>query len=289
MTTVLELVQDALTDIGFTAPSSLLSTNPDSVQLNSILRNQSRHLRNQRVIPTLKHKHSFVTELNRTKYPLPKDFFATIGNTHRDQTNRLELIGPLSDEQFNLWLYQFETNGAPYGYRIFGVDGNPTTDGGQFELIPAPPADLTLSYEYISKNLFTPPYFNIGEVVAINDYRSANGNIYKATSAGTTGSDIPDHITGTESDGTVNWAFINDLYESPLTNNDLSVFDDDIMILGIQWRFLKSKNQDYSTELAEHNALKEKAVTRWTGSFRSSFDGNHRRVSFNIPRGNWSI
>lgn len=288
MATVIDLVQDALNDLGFTAPSTILGTDPSSLNLKSILRNQSRHLRNQRVIPTIKKKHEITTTLDRRKYPLPKDFFAPIGRTQRDQTNRLALCGPLSDEEWNLWEYEFQTSGAPYGYRIFGADGNPTTNGGQFELIPQPAEGTVLSFEYIMNSLFIPPYFSIGEVVAANAYRSASGYIYKTTAGGTTGSDIPDHTSGTASDGTVNWTFIDTPYETPITDNDLSVFDDDIMILGIQWRFKKSKSLDYSAELAEHNALKEKAVTRWLGSFRSSFDNRQSR-GYTVPRGNWTL
>lgn len=49
-----------------------------------------------------------------------------------------------------------------------------------------------------------------GVSIAINDYRLYGGNLYQATSAGTTGTRAPIHKSGIESDGAVSWAYIHD-------------------------------------------------------------------------------
>tara|TARA_R100000458_G_scaffold22965_1_gene20538 strand:+ start:7853 stop:10024 length:2172 start_codon:yes stop_codon:yes gene_type:complete len=46
--------------------------------------------------------------------------------------------------------------------------------------------------------------------VSTNNLRRYEGNVYKATGGGTTGTRPPVHTEGTESDGTVNWAFQHD-------------------------------------------------------------------------------
>jgi len=49
-----------------------------------------------------------------------------------------------------------------------------------------------------------------GDSVSSGDYRHYDGNLYKATSTGTTGTRPPVHNEGTESDGTVTWEFQHD-------------------------------------------------------------------------------
>jgi hypothetical protein len=54
--------------------------------------------------------------------------------------------------------------------------------------------------------------WEVGKVVAINDQRRSDGNIYLAKTAGTTGSIKPTHTEGTRSDGTVNWEYLHSGY-----------------------------------------------------------------------------
>lgn len=72
-------------------------------------------------------------------------------------------------------------------------------------------------------------------------------------------------------------------------NTDLSMFDDDIMIAGIKWRYKQSKNEDFQPYLSEHNALRDKAKTRWNGAFRGRVDGGDRRARYTVPFGGWPL
>ena len=49
-----------------------------------------------------------------------------------------------------------------------------------------------------------------GVVIAIGNYRRYGDNLYRATSAGTTGTIAPIHTSGNESDGTVSWDYVHD-------------------------------------------------------------------------------
>jgi hypothetical protein len=49
-----------------------------------------------------------------------------------------------------------------------------------------------------------------GKSITSGNLRQYDGNLYEATSTGTTGGRPPIHTEGTESDGAVNWAFLND-------------------------------------------------------------------------------
>lgn len=52
--------------------------------------------------------------------------------------------------------------------------------------------------------------WEVSKSVSSGNYRTYDGNLYKATSGGTTGSRPPIHTSGTESDGTVSWEFQHD-------------------------------------------------------------------------------
>lgn len=63
-----------------------------------------------------------------------------------------------------------------------------------------------------------------GEAVVIDDERTNAGNLYRATTNGTTGATPPTHGTGTVSDGAVSWLYINPVAvfvsQSALPNKD---------------------------------------------------------------------
>ena len=62
---------------------------------------------------------------------------------------------------------------------------------------------------------------NVGYVVG--DLVFANGNVYRATAAGTSGSTAPSHGTGNATDGTVTWQFVQIGSDLLMQNTNLSV------------------------------------------------------------------
>ncbi len=298
MSTVLSLVDQALREVGASAiPSSLLSSDSNAKQALALVKAESRYLRSQKYFPQQKRTYTFSLEANRWKYPMPQDFYMTLKGTLWDNTNRWQLVGPLSDEEF-LWrkkgYVSFQNRRA---FRVIGPDGNPNTIGGQFEIDPVPGSGDTaeLSYEYITKNIFLPPYWTPSTVIAAGSYRASSGYIYYTAAGGTTGTTPPSATTAIPADGTVTWTLYSQPYETILTDSDQSIFDDDVMISGIKWRYEKSKGVEMDINPQTgipiiHEKLVANAVTRWNGDSVVSLQGPRLSLPVpSVPEGNWNV
>jgi hypothetical protein len=290
MPTVLEIAQRSLDELALPRVSTLLGTTDNAVnQVRALIYAEAEYLRNQRIFPQCKRKHTFSTADGRAQYPLPEDFYAALLRTQWDTTNRWELIGPMSDQSMAFRTYGFVSFEERYGYRIFGPDMNPNTSGGQFEINPTPGTSVAaLYFEYITKTLFLPPNWAPTAVVAATSYRNANGNIYYTAAGGTTGATPP---TGTSPavDGTVTWEYRTAPYSEIITNSDLNLFDDDIMRIGLQWRLLETKGLDYAAKRAEHDDMVDSAKARWLGNFSISLGlPDYRFPRPNVRDGGWN-
>ena len=299
MATVQALVEFALREIGVSSiPSSVTATTSDAQQCLAFVYAEARFLRSQKFFPQCKKTYEFNLVNGRTKYPLPQDFYQPLTGTLWDNTNRWQLLGPLSDADFRyrqLGYVSFQNRRA---FRVIGSDGNPTTIGGQFEIDPAPGAadTATLSYEYIYKTMFIPPYWSASTAYTLGQYRSSNGNIYLCDTSGTSGAN---QLTGTGTniaDGTARWDYVSTPYETVLSDSDLCIFDDDVMISGIQWRYKLAKGLpvgDFNPAIGIptlHKKLVENAVGRWGGDRRISLVYPQVSVSMpNVADGGWVI
>ena len=85
--------------------------------------------------------------------------------------------------------------------------------------------------------------------VTLGECRTNVGNIYTAVAAGTTGGTAPTHTSGTESDGSVDWTFVDD---SP-SNEDASYH---ILVRGVSNGFTFKNNEFSSTGLNLCNGIK---------------------------------
>lgn len=292
MRSVLKIAQSALYEIGVTPPSDLLDGSPNANQIKAIIENTCLDLRKDKVIPTIKSKYEFNTVASKDKYPLPEDFEAVIGDTHWDQTSQLKLLGPLSDQDYNRFKFGIKLSGNPFYFRIFGSDGNPETENGQLEIYPVPSDVYKFSFEYINRNMILPPYFVKSESITSGDYRHANGNIYKSGTTGTAATTIPSHASGTTVVDGISWEFISAPYEEILSNNDITPFNEDVVMLGIQFRWKRSKEKDFSTELAQYASLKTTSKTKYTGSVvgRSDMPSSSEDRRFQVtPNRSWSF
>lgn len=297
--TVYGIAVEALEGIRITAPSSIIS-NSDILQkqLRRIITAESRFLRNQFVFPQLKKRYSFSTTSGRSKYPFPEDFYGIITATGWDQTNSIPLGTSLSDEYVNDALYGIALSGSPFGFRPFGPDFNVlVTAGGQFNVVPTPTSTMTFSYEYISSNLFLPPNWTASEAgITTSKYRNANGIIYKcsAITTGTTGTTAPSHTSGSAVDGGVTWTVYTAPYEVFAADEDYSLFDDDIMIAGVRYRYQAVSGLDFEVDpetgrSKEYNRLLERTRSRMFGSLRGSFSRTCSSPRYRVPTGGWSI
>lgn len=297
--TVQQIVERALASIGASAiPTSITANASDANQIRAFILEESQYLRSQLFFPQCKKLYTFTLEEGRTKYPLPQDFYAPLNRTLWDNTNQWELNGPLSDQEFRMLQVRDYGSAPTYAFRIIGGDGNPETIGGQFEIYPTPATGSlnTLSYEYIAKGLFQPKYWQPSTAYTSGTYVSSSGNVYLCDTNGTSSTTPISGVTTNITDGTTRWDYVASPYEAITADTDLSIFDDDIMISGLKWRYLMSKTQpvgDFNPSTGIpvlHEKLVKNAVGRWNGNKVISLMGGSRRRGFaTTPIGSWSL
>lgn len=285
---VLGILQSFAYEMGIQPPSAY-----DSIpRYTYLLYGVARTLRNSRSFPQQKKTTTITLSSGRNKYPLPADFHAGLLGTQFDTNRRWQLIGPLSDAEWNYRLYG---PGAVvttlFAYRVFGPDMNQSTGGGQIQLNPTPASTITISLEYLSKNLFRPPDWTSGETgITVNKYRNANGLILKCTAitSGTCGT-TPPSASGV--DEGVTWTVVTAPYETILTDNDTCIFDEDIIIQGLKYFYLKSIREDFSAEKDLFDKMIDSARARWIGSHKGNLAGKRiiRRRYGPATLGGWPI
>lgn len=293
--TVINILNRALIECNKTPLITLFPAN-DQARLvaAALLLAQANSLRNHWTWPQLKRIKTFSLVAGQDKYMLPPDYYSALPDTQWDNTFRMRLIGPLTDSAFTT-----TTRGVSQlpvtGYRLFGPDANPNSAGGQLMVTPTPGSSgKQLSFEYISKNIFFPPNWVPAESGITNGkYRNANGNIYKCTAitTGTTGTTAPSHTSGTNVDAGVTWLCDSELnaYEQPVTDDDICMFDDDLMVSGVKWRLLKLYDLDWEVEYESYKNLLDSAKNRFRGTFTGSFNRTHVIRRYSVPNGGWSL
>ena len=296
---ILSLAQTACYRMAIQAPSALLTaTDTDSLQLLHLLKEVAEELRNIRTFPQQKKKYTFDLETSRSQYPLPIDFWSPVPLTHWIDDRRRRLEGPLTDSRFTDYTRGGIGASSDIAYRIFGPDGNQYTAGGQFEIDPPPSASgEELSFEYVSANLFTPRYWTPSTSYTLNDYVFSNGNFYKCDTGGTSSSTTAPSATTTTTnsitDGSAKWHYVSMLYETPLADTDICIFDDDIMIAGLKAKYLDGRGLDGADKAAAaYEKLKINAKNRRVGTRVGSFNSTPGN-SIPYPRtpsdGSWNI
>jgi hypothetical protein len=290
--TALDVVKDVAYGLGVPAPTSLITT-PDSVALQwrSLLEDVAEDLRDTRAFIQQKRSYSFDTEDGRSSYPLPADFWAAIFDTQWDQTNSWQLTGPLSDANYDFRLYAQVFFDNREAFRIFGPDAGPYTSGGQFQINPAGTATTyTLSFDYLSRNLFIPKYWLPSTAYTSGTYVSCNGNIYYCNTNGTSSTTPISGTSASITDGTTNWSYNQYPYEEVRADADLMLFDDDLMKAGLKAFWLDAKGQPNADKaLASYEKSKDAVIARFKGSYRTSLATPQMQISANIPEGSWSV
>jgi hypothetical protein len=76
-----------------------------------------------------------------------------------------------------------------------------------------------------------------------------------------------------------------------IADDDVALLDEDLMSLGVEWRFLKAKGFDYSEAFRKYQIELQRRMSRDGGAPSLSLSqGMYDRVTvwpFNIPDGNW--
>ena len=172
MTTVLAILQSAAQGIGISVPATY-NENP---KLLEILYSVSREIRASRSFPQQKRTHSFSTAIGTAEYAFPVDFYAPLLETQYDQGRHWQLIGPISDEEWNYILYAPGGASSNIQYRIFGPSLAQYSTAKMMKFTPTPSDVRTISFDYITTSMFYPaswtPGTTVYETVAADTYVS---------------------------------------------------------------------------------------------------------------------
>lgn len=265
------------------------NTDPGARQLLHLMYAVAEELREASCWTQQKKIHTFSTESGRSKYKLPNDFYAASPFTAWNNDENSQLIGALPDFDFTSRLYGGIGSVTNFEYRFFGPDSNVNSAGGQFNVYPTPTSVIECSFEYLSRNLFTPPHWTPSTVIAANKYRFSGGNNYYTSAGGTTGSTAPSSTATSFTDGSVTWSYDNLPYEVINSDSDICIFDDELVKLGLRAKWRNEKGEENADAAAEFKSRIEKAKSRLQGTKHGSMSRVGGPISF--PRqpsgGSW--
>lgn len=301
MKTALSIIQNYRYRIDLSAPSSLLSlTDPDELQMLHLLYEVCEELRQSKAWEVQKKRYSFSTVADQSRYVLPADYYSPILNTHWNQSENNVLSGPASDFEFNWRLHGDVASSLNYTYRVFGGDNNPNSSSAdpandpylQLEVNPTPASVQTLSFDYVTRDLFkpkdwTPSTAYNGSVTPVK-VNSAGYN-YQTTSNGTSSTEAPSG-TANFTDNDITWTWLGRTpIETVTADTDLCIFDYDLVTLGLKARWTREKGGEYQGYENEFQAKINKAKSRYKGTFIGSMTSLRGRPFYHIPARNWSF
>lgn len=296
METALSIVQSYRRRVNLDdAPSTLLSlTNPEDLQDLEFLYDVLKDLRRKGPFRQQLQKHEFATIANQSRYPLPGDFFEALPETYYNQDSDWQLIGPLTDAAFNAFKEGERFVPTEYVWRIAGFDENSaSTEGQQFEIYPTPSAVENLAIEYAHGNLFVPPNWAASTAYTSGEYVNVNGRIYLCDTNGTSGSTPPSGTDANQSDGTTQWDWYDQPYDTVIADEDLCIFDANVVKLGMRAMYYGEDNaaiaqkaeRDFRGSIVSMRQRLQ-GKTRIRGDRRTSRRRIHRPY---IQPGSWSI
>jgi len=75
------------------------------------------------------------------------------------------------------------------------------------------------------------------------------------------------------------------------SDTDVFLLDDEILLAGLEWRFLRKKGLSYAEEFASYEALVQQAISRDGTKPILSMDGESRKYRYGtfIPVGSWDL
>lgn len=144
--TLLELIQDAVDEIGIPRPSSIIGNVDDtSRQLLRLAVREGKEF-HRRAHPKggwtkLHRQHTFTTEIGTPDYALPSDFEYFAQNTLWDGSAGWAIIGPISAAHQQALTYGVVGSGPRYKFFV---------RNGRFYLDPTPSGEVLIAYDYYS-------------------------------------------------------------------------------------------------------------------------------------------
>lgn len=261
--TLLSTIQTVAKELSLAVPTSVIGTTDATVkQLLAFAERAGKEARNKFRWPELNREFTFTLATSTANYALNDDFDYQIHDTHYDRSNSWPLLGPVTPQEWQLLKSGITTAGQRKRFRVKGIASN------QLYIDPTPTSSdngNTLVLEYQSKNWIRPKTWAASTAFAAGAYCFYNGNWYYTSSAGTTGSTAPTHTTGSTSDGGITWAYYSSPYDTFTADTDVSLLDEDILAMDIQWRFRRDAGLEFEDFRRETNEAWARASTSKSG------------------------
>lgn len=304
MATIKELLQSFCRRINEPTPTAFATnTSPTEAQYLEMLRYIGDRLRSLNYSwPQLKRYYTFTTVTSQTGYQLPGDFYRMLPRTQWDTSNQFSMIGPATDSEYaartfaavNVYTRQVYHIVGPVGY-LYSIAPYVQKSAGTFQINPGGVNNTDiLAFGYLSCNWVQPTDWVASTIYAIGDIRSVNGYVYYCKTNGTSGATRPS--TGTLStditDGTVVWRVYTEPYpcslaNTKLTDNDLVLFDEDVVIDGLMWRYKQLNGMDYQALQKDWDDQLSMMSGRFKGITIRDISGDGDDFWPNTPLSNW--
>jgi hypothetical protein len=288
-TTILQLLQDAAVELKLVAPATIIgNSSEDARSLLAYLIESGKATRDRYDWPVLTREYGLSLVDGQSSYALPADYNKFVTATHWDRSNHWELIGPVSPQWWNYRQYGIAQLAPRREYRVRGASGS------QLLIHPTPgttDAGDVLGFEYVSRNWLRPRQWQQGQITDASEYVWNEGNLYQAIAGGTTGATAPSHTTGTASDGGINWQYTDGPYQRPLRDSDCVLLDEDLLRLGVKWRWRESNGFPYAEFKAEYELRLMQAKSELEGPSVVDLRGGRRSRLIgeaSIPEGSWN-
>lgn len=297
MATVSGLLNDFCDSVNIPRPSSYVgSSRPSARQYLRLFKEIGDLIRNGPFdFEQLKRVYPITTVLNQSNYQAPGDFYKLLGQTQYDVTNQMPMNGPLSNAQLANFTYgitatppykQYQLSG-PQNYTV-ATSPYTQTSAGYLVLSPAGANNTDqIVIAYDSWNYVWPRNWAPTTAYVQGDIRTGIAQIYICTVGGTSGTT---RLTGTATitDGTCTWVPYYERYTIS-NDSDICLFDDDIMIAGIKWAWLRDKGQSYESERMDWENSVRSASARQNGATRANAGGISDLFQLNIQDGSWPV
>lgn len=247
--TALSIGQTAAARLKIGVPSTIYgNTDENVVLLKAMIEQAAREIRDAFPWPQLQTEYTFTLSTGVASYRIPQDINQVLFETYWNRTTKYPLIGPVDPVKWQEYKSGLITRLPRQRFRVKGFSDT------QLFIDPTPTASengQTCVFEYCQNSTFRARTWVASTSWAGNSDCTYNGNRYSrgGTGAGSTGTTPPTHTSGTVSDGSFNWTFIDTgalLYaqdgqlrgiEKIYNDTDVCLFDEQMIIDGTVWRF----------------------------------------------------
>lgn len=146
--TLLEIIQTVTDELALPRPAQIQATNDDQIrQLSALVNREGKELLRRHIWAPLLVEGVLTTVDAQNAYALPTDFDRFVNQTFYDRSQRRQVMGPNTPQE---WQWRLSEQVASEFYRQFRIRG---TSASNLLIYPTPGTDgQTLYYEYVSKN-----------------------------------------------------------------------------------------------------------------------------------------